>query len=208
MPRHGAEREIFFAQEHPPGRLGLSDFTVADELGVCIGGLAFAHRLYQFSFAHSGWRHARVVLGGESFQALASGLQEALWMAGGVPEEHRTDSLSAAFNNLAEQEELTRRYRELCEHYGMRASRNNPGESHENGAIESRQGSLKRALDQALLLRGDARVCRSAAPTSSSLPRPFADSTRAAPVLGRSSVPASGRCRRGARSTSRRSMRG
>ena len=152
--QHGNEREIFFAQEHPPGRLGLSDFTVADELGICITGQVFAHRLYQFALAHSGWRHAQVVLGGESFQALSSGLQEALWMAGGVPEEHRTDSLSAAFNNLAEQEELTRRYRELCEHYGVRASRNNLGESHENGAIESRQGSLKRALEQGLLLRG------------------------------------------------------
>lgn len=151
---HGKEREIFFAQEHPPGRLGLSDFTVADELGVRVAGTAFAHRLYQFTFAHSGWRHARVVRGGESFQALTSGLQEALWMAGGVPEEHRTDSLSAAFNNLAEQEELTRRYEELCRHYAMRASRNNRGESHENGAIESRQGSLKRALEQTLLLRG------------------------------------------------------
>jgi transposase InsO family protein len=104
--------------------------------------------------AHSGWRHACLVLGGESFQALTAGLQDALWMAGGVPEEHRTDSLSAAFNNLAEREELTSRYRELCLHYGLRASRNNPGESHENGAIESRQGSLKRALGQALLLRG------------------------------------------------------
>ena len=151
---NGAEREIFFAQEHPPGRLGLSDFTVADELCVSIAGLKFDHRLYQFAFAHSGWRHACVVLGGESFQALTSGLQNALWMAGGVPEEHRTDSLSAAFNNLAEQEELTTRYRELCAHYGVRASRNNPGVSHENGAIESRQGSLKRALDQGLLLRG------------------------------------------------------
>jgi len=154
--QHGGEREIFFAQEHPPGRLGLSDFTVADELDICIAGVAFPHRLYQFSFAHSGWRHARVVQGGESFQALTSGLQEALWMAGGAPEEHRTDSLSAAFNNLAkeEEQEQTRRYRELCEHYGMRASRNNRGESHENGSIESRQGSLKRALEQALLLRG------------------------------------------------------
>lgn len=151
---NGAEREIFFAQEHPPGRLGLSDFTVADELCVCIAGSVFEHRLYQFAFAHSGWRHAHVVLGGESFQALSSGLQDALWMAGGVPEEHRTDSLSAAFNNLAEQEQLTARYRELCAHYGVRASRNNPGVSHENGAIESRQGSLKRALDQGLLLRG------------------------------------------------------
>lgn len=154
--RHGEEREIFFAQEHPPGRLGLSDFTVADELGISMAGVAFAHRLYQFSFAHSGWRHARVVQGGESFQALTAGLQEALWMAGGAPEEHRTDSLSAAFNNLAEHEEQeqTRRYRDLCGHYGMRASRNNRGESHENGPIEARQGSLKRALEQALLLRG------------------------------------------------------
>jgi len=151
---HGGDREIFFAQVHPPGRLGLSDFTVCDSLGVTIAGVVLPHRLYQFAFAHSGWRHARIVLGGESFQALSSGLQEALWMAGGGPEEHRTDSLSAAFNNLAEQQELTARYRELCEHYGLRGSRNNPGESHENGAIESRQGSLKVALEQALLLRG------------------------------------------------------
>jgi len=151
---HGDDREIFFAQEHPPGRLGLSDFTVCDELGVSIAGIALPHRLYQFAFAHSGWRHACIVLGGESFQALASGLQAALWMAGGVPEEHRTDSLSAAFNNLAEQEELTARYSELCAHYGLRPSRNNLGVSHENGSIESRQGSLKVALDQALLLLG------------------------------------------------------
>ncbi len=151
---HGAEQEIYFAQEQPPGRLGLSDFTVADDLGVCIAGQAFAHRLYQFAFAHSGWRHAQVVLGGESFQALSAGLQAALWVAGGVPEFHRTDSLSAAFNNLAEKEELTKRYEQLCQHYGVRASRNNPGQSHENGSIESRQGSLKSALEQALLLRG------------------------------------------------------
>ena len=82
--QNGAEREIFFAQEHPPGRLGLSDFTVADELGVSVAGLALPHRLYQFALAHSGWRHASLVLGGESFQALAAGLQDALWMAGGA----------------------------------------------------------------------------------------------------------------------------
>jgi hypothetical protein len=135
---HGGEREIYFAQEHPPGRLGLSDFTVADELDVSLGGLAFSHRLYQFALAHSGWRHVRVVLGGESFQSLADGVQDALWMAGGVPEEHRTDSLSAAFNNLAEREELTKRYHALCKHYGLRPTRNNTGVSHENGAIEAR----------------------------------------------------------------------
>ena len=152
--QQGPERQLYFAQQHPPGRLGLSDFTVCNELQVSIGGQLLAHRLYQFAFAHSGWRHAQLVLGGESFQALSEGLQAALWAAGGVPTEHRTDSLSAAFNNLAEQEQLTARYSQLCQDYGMRASRNNPGQSHENGAIEARQGSLKRALEQALLLRG------------------------------------------------------
>ena len=71
-----------------------------------------------------------------------------------MPEEHRTDSLSAAFNNLAEREELTRRYQALCQHYDVRPTRNNTGVSHENGAIEARQGSLKKGLDQGLLLRG------------------------------------------------------
>ena len=151
---HGPEREVFFAQEHPPGRLGLSDFTVCDELEVVVAGVAFAHRIYQFALAHSGWRHATVVEGGESFVALSTGLQSALWRLGGVPEEHRTDSLSAAFNNLAEEAELTRRYAALCKHYDMRASRCNPGQSQENGSIESRHDSLKTALDQALRLRG------------------------------------------------------
>jgi hypothetical protein len=152
--KFGAEREVYFAQEHPPGRQGLSDFTVADDLNVEIGGAVFTHRLYQFALAYSGWRHVTVIDGGESFLALSTGLQAALWALGGVPEEHRTDSLSAAFNNLAEQEELTNRYADLCSHYGLRATRCNPGQSNENGSIESRHDSLKTALDQALRLRG------------------------------------------------------
>jgi len=153
---HGSEREIYFAQEHPPGRLGLSDFTDGAELGIVVEGRPLAHRLYQFALAYSGWRHVEVVLGGESFEALASGLQNALWQLGGVPHEHRTDSLSAAFRNLNAEaaKDLTQRYEMLCAHYAMRASRNNPGASHENGAIEARQGTLKERLEQALLLRG------------------------------------------------------
>lgn len=72
---HGDEREIYFAQEHPPGRLGLSDFTVADDLDISLGGLAFPHRLYQFALAHSGWRHARVVLCHRQLQAKALGVR-------------------------------------------------------------------------------------------------------------------------------------
>lgn len=78
---HGPEREVYFAQEHPPGRLGLSDFTVCDELEVIIDKVAFPHRIYQFALAHSGWRHAVVMEGGESFMALSSGLQSALWLS-------------------------------------------------------------------------------------------------------------------------------
>ena len=88
---HGGEREVFFAQAHPPGRLGLSDFTHAAVLRVTIAGAALMHLLYQFALAFSGWRYVEVVLGGESFVALSSGLQNAVWMMGGVPEEHRTD---------------------------------------------------------------------------------------------------------------------
>ena len=153
----GAEREVYFAQEHPPGRQGISDFTVADDLNVEIAGVVFSHRLYQFALAYSGWRHVTVIDSGKSFMALSTGLQAALWALGGVPEEHRTDSLSAACNNLAEQEALTQRYAELCRHYGLRATRCNPGRSNENGSIESRNNTLKSALEQALCLRGSRR---------------------------------------------------
>ena len=42
----------------------------------------------------------------------------------------------------------------MCTYYGMTATRNNRGQAHENGAIESRHGHLKGAIEQALLLRG------------------------------------------------------
>jgi hypothetical protein len=69
---------------------------------------------------------------------------------------HRSDSLSAAYRNLdkAAQEDLTERYEGLMRHYGMTPTRNNPGVAHENGSIESPHGHLKRALEDALLLRG------------------------------------------------------
>jgi hypothetical protein len=96
------------------------------------------------------------VLGGESFVALAEGLQNALWALGGVPHEHRSDSLSAAFCNLDRdaRDDLTQRYQGLMRHYGMMPTRNNRGVAHENGSIESAHGHLKRALEDALLLRG------------------------------------------------------
>jgi transposase InsO family protein len=153
---NGPERDVIFRQEHPPGRMGLSDFTDMGALGITIAGEPLGHRLYHFRLAFSGFEHAHVVLGGESFVALAEGLQNALWALGGVPEQHRSDSLSAAFCNLDREtkDDLTQRYEELCAHYGMTASRNNPGVAHENGSIESAHGHLKTALRDELLLRG------------------------------------------------------
>lgn len=150
----GPSREIVFPQAHAPGRMGLSDFTDVVELGVTVTGAPLAHRLYRFALAFSGWEHAEVIEGGESFVALARGLQDALWQAGGAPAEHRTDSLSAAFKNLQEQDDFTLRYGELCRHYGMTPTRNNRGLAHENGSIEVAHRHLKTALDQALMLRG------------------------------------------------------
>jgi hypothetical protein len=68
---HGAAREVIFRQDHPPGQQGLSDFTDMAELGIRIAGEPLAHRLYHFVLAYSAWEHAEVVLGGESYTALA-----------------------------------------------------------------------------------------------------------------------------------------
>ena len=132
----GPDREVIFRQEHPPGRMGLSDFTEMADLGVTVAGQILDCRLYHFRLPFSGFEHAHVVLGGESFVALAEGLQNALWALGGVPEQHRTDSLSAAFRNLdvEAKEDLTTRYEAFCAHYGMTPTRNNPGVSHEKGS--------------------------------------------------------------------------
>src|SRR4051794_21391081 len=153
---HGEEQEVIFRQIHEPGRVGLSDFTDMGDLGITIAGVPLDHRLYHFRLAYSGFEQAHLVLGGESFVALAEGLQNALWVLGGAPREHRTDSLSAAFRNLGRdaQEDLTLRYQALMRHYDMTPSRNNLGVAHENGSIESSHGHLKKALRDALLLRG------------------------------------------------------
>jgi hypothetical protein len=147
---HGPEQDVMFRQEHEPGRMGSSDFTDTSELCVTVAGIVLEHRLYHFRLAFSGFAHAHVVQGGESFVALAEGLQNALWALGGVPKDHRSDSLSAAFRNLDKtaEEDLTQRYQGLMQHYGMTPSRNNPGVAHEYGSIESPHGHLERARGQ------------------------------------------------------------
>ena len=92
-----------------------------------VAGEPLKHLLYHFRLVWSGFEHAHVILGGESYVALAEGLQNALWAVGGAPRRHRSDSLSAAFRNLDADArvDLTRRYDALCEHYAMEPTRNN-----------------------------------------------------------------------------------
>src|SRR5208283_2949227 len=149
----GPGQEVFFAQVHHPGRLGQSDFSHMTELGVTIGGRSFAHLIYHFVLTYSNWE-ALTLCYSESFESLSEGLQNALWELGGVPERHRTDRLSAAVANTSNREEFTPRYRSLLEHYGLRAERTNPDSGHENGDVEQRHHRFKRAVDQALMLRG------------------------------------------------------
>jgi transposase InsO family protein len=153
---HGKDRDVIFRQVQEPGRMGLSDFTEMGDLAVRVAGADLDHRLYHFRLACSGFEHVHVILGGESYVALAEGLQNALWALGGAPLEHRSDSLSAAFRNLDHEarEDLTSRYDALCNHYGMEPTRNNRGVAHENGGIESPHGHLKNSIRDALLMRG------------------------------------------------------
>lgn len=152
---HGPEQEVYFPQEHPPGREAAFDFTNCNDLGVTIGGEMFPHLLFELTLSYSGWRW-QMVAASESFEATAAGVQGALWDLGGVSEVLRSDNLSAATHNLRHSRgrTLNRRYRDLLEHYGLRSSLIQVGEAHENGVVEQAHRRTKSILGQALLLRG------------------------------------------------------
>jgi hypothetical protein len=151
--RHGAAREVFFPQEHRPGEQAQSDFTHMKELGVTICGELFDHLLYHLTLTYSNWESVTICFS-ESFESLQAGLQNGLWELGAVPEEHRTDSLSAAVNNLKDEDEFTARYKGLLSHYELRASHSSPGRPNENGDVEQSHHRFKKAVEQELMLRG------------------------------------------------------
>lgn len=154
---HGPAPEVMFELRHEPGLMGFSDFTELKGITITINSKPFEHLLSHYRLAYSGWQYAQIIQGGESFIALSEGLQNALFACGGVPKQHRTDSLSAAYRNLggAKQKPLTRLYDDLCHHYRLQPTRNTTSIAHENGSIESPHGHLKNRIEQALYLRGN-----------------------------------------------------
>jgi hypothetical protein len=149
----GPGREVFFAQVHHPGRLCQSDFSHMTRLGVTIGGRTFEHLIYHFVLSYSNWE-AFTICHSESFESLSEGLQNALWELGGVPQRHRNDRLSAAVANTSNLKEFTQRHQGLLAHYGLEGEKTNPNSGNENGDVEQRHHRFKRAVDQALMLRG------------------------------------------------------
>jgi len=152
---NGPDKEVFFPQEHPPGREAAYDFTNCDELGITIGGTPFDHLLFELALGFSGWRWPTVALS-ESYEALLLGVQEALWQLGGVVEVLRSDNLSAATHELplSGGRALTRRYQGLLDHYGLGSTRISPSKAHENGVVEQAHRRTKSILAQMLVLRG------------------------------------------------------
>ena len=108
---HGPEKDIIFEQVHTPGERAQSDFTHMEDLGVTIAGEPFPHMVYHFVLTYSNVEAASICFS-ETFEALAEGIEKALWQIGGVPQQHRTDHLSAAVRHLRqpEKEEWTLRY--------------------------------------------------------------------------------------------------
>jgi len=149
----GPAREVYFPQVHEPGRLCESDFTHMTRLGVTLAGRPFEHLVYHFVLPYSNWETGTICYS-ESFESLSDGLQNALWELGGVPAEHRTDRLTAAVHKTEHPEEFTQRYEALLRHYELVGQKIQAGQANENGDVEQSHHRFKRAVDQALLLRG------------------------------------------------------
>ncbi len=152
---HGPAKEVMFPQDHPPGREGAFDFTHCKELGVTISSVPLVHLLFVFRLGFSGWTWVQLAFG-ETFEAMVSGLQGALWALGGATEVVRHDNLSAATHELSKGggRSLNKRFKDVLDHYDARSTRIRPGKSNENGIVEKGNDLVKTALGQALILRG------------------------------------------------------
>src|SRR6266700_1560501 len=84
---HGPEQEVIFEQVHTPGERAQSDFTHMEDLEVTIAGEPFPHLVYHFVLTYSNVEVASICFS-ETFEALAEGVEKAVWQIGGVPEQH------------------------------------------------------------------------------------------------------------------------
>jgi hypothetical protein len=157
----GPDKPVVLAQRHRPGEAAQTDFTWATELAVTIAGRLFAHLLCVVVLPYSNWRWATVCLS-ESMAALRRGVQRALFQLGRVPTWHQTDNSTAATHRIAggkgvasapDRRPFNDDYLALMRHFGMKPRTIEVGAKEQNGDVEAANGALKRALEQALLVR-------------------------------------------------------
>lgn len=149
----GEGKEVYFEQVYKPGVLCQSDFTHMNDLRITVNRQPFNHMIYHFVLPYSNWESGTICFS-ESFESFSEGLQNALWELGGVPQTHQTDRLSAAIHKTSHPDEFTARYKGLLRHYGLNGRKIQSGKAHENGDVEQRHYRFKRALEQAVMLRG------------------------------------------------------
>lgn len=150
---YGPSQETFFPQTYYPGQWCCSDFTCMNELSITIQQQPFKHLFYHFVLCYSNWQTGRVCYS-ESFESLSRGIQDALWDLGGVAQYHRTDNLSSAVHKVGHPDIFTDKYRGLAKHYGFISEKTQPASPNENGDAEKSHHLFKKAVDQALILRG------------------------------------------------------
>jgi hypothetical protein len=159
----GPEKDIVLAQLHRPGEAAQTDFTWATELAITIAGEAFVHMLCVFVLPFSNWRWATICLS-ESIASIRHGVQRALFQLGRVPEWHQTDNSTAATHRIPDGKSVisdhggTRVFNDdylaIMRHFGMKPRTTEVAAKEQNGDVEAANGALKRALEQALLMRG------------------------------------------------------
>ncbi len=144
-----------FPPEAFAGREAQIDFTHGNSLEVTDACQPYPHLLFQLILSHSGWRYAEVATG-ETLLVLQQGLQTALWTLDGVLKVVRNDNTWAATHEMRRScgRALNDDHQALLDHYGLRSTRINRGQNHENGVAEQGHYRLKDAIDQALILRG------------------------------------------------------
>jgi hypothetical protein len=160
--RHGAERELFFTQDHQPGERLQLDWMHCEKLEIELAqDERFDHLLVHVVLPYSNWEWARVCYS-ESYLSLKSGLQSALVELGACPRYCQSDQSSTATHvrgggSRRSGREYNARYLGLLAHYELKPAVIGVGEPHENGDVESAHGHLRTAIDQALRLRGSRR---------------------------------------------------
>ena len=160
---HGPERDVVLGQIHRAGEAAQVDFTWLTELGITVAGVVLAQMACVFTLPFSNWQWA-TVCGSESIAALKRGVQAALFQLGRIPEWIQTDNSTAATHRIPdgkavigsnEKRPFNEDYLALVRHFGMKPRTTTVGAKEQNGDVEASNGSLKRRLAQALLVRGN-----------------------------------------------------